>query len=70
MDCSLPASSIHGIFQARVLEWGAIAFSGAELGQVQNHRNTRISELLQEGERPSLLEVNRKSRTFQLDLEM
>ena len=27
MDCSLPGSSIHGIFQARVLDWGAIAFS-------------------------------------------
>ena len=27
MDCSLPGSSIHGIFQAGVLEWGAIAFS-------------------------------------------
>ena len=27
MGCSLPGSSIHGIFQARVLEWGAIAFS-------------------------------------------
>ena len=27
MDCSLPGSSIPGIFQARVLEWGAIAFS-------------------------------------------
>ena len=27
MDCTLPGSSIHGIFQARVLEWGAIAFS-------------------------------------------
>ncbi|KAI4549290.1 hypothetical protein MG293_001620 [Ovis ammon polii] len=27
MDCSPPDSSIHGIFQARVLEWGAIAFS-------------------------------------------
>ena len=27
MDCSLPGSSTHGIFQARVLEWGAIAFS-------------------------------------------
>ena len=27
MDCSLPGSSIHGIFQARVLEWGAITFS-------------------------------------------
>ena len=26
MDCSLPGSSIHGIFQARVLEWGAITF--------------------------------------------
>ena len=28
MDCSLPGSSVHKIFQARVLEWGAIAFSG------------------------------------------
>ena len=27
MDCSLPGSSVHGIFQATVLEWGAIAFS-------------------------------------------
>jgi len=27
IDCSLPGSSVHGIFQARVLEWGAIAFS-------------------------------------------
>ena len=27
MDCSLPGSSIHGIFQARVLEWDAITFS-------------------------------------------
>ena len=26
-DCSLPGSSVHGVFQARVLEWGAIAFS-------------------------------------------
>ena len=28
MDCSLVGSSVHGIFQARVLEWGSIAFSG------------------------------------------
>ena len=27
MDCSLPGSSVHGIFQARVLDWVAIAFS-------------------------------------------
>ena len=30
MVCSLPGSSVHGIFQARVLEWGAIAFSKLE----------------------------------------
>ena len=29
MDCSLPGSSVHGIFYAKVLEWGAIAFSEA-----------------------------------------
>ena len=31
MDCSLPGSSAHGIFQARVLEWGAISFSDRKL---------------------------------------
>ena len=31
MDCSLPGSSAHGLFQARVLEWGAIAFSMSPL---------------------------------------
>ena len=30
MDCSPPGSSVHGIFQARVLEWGAIAFSASQ----------------------------------------
>ena len=35
MDCTLPSSSIHGIFQARVLEWGAIAFS-LKLTQIVN----------------------------------
>ena len=41
MDCSPPGSSTHGIFQARVLEWGAIAFSDVrsmnqgKLGAVQ-----------------------------------
>ena len=32
-DCSLPGSSIHKIFQAIELEWGAIAFSGQVLGK-------------------------------------
>ena len=34
MDCSLPGSSIHGIFQARVLEGGAIAFSAKDPGGI------------------------------------
>ena len=38
MDCSQPGSSVHGIFQARVLEWGAIAFSMMvlSLGELQD----------------------------------
>ena len=43
MDCSLPGSSVHGIFQARVLEWGAIAFS--ELSTAQ-HQVTEAALLL------------------------
>ena len=31
MYCSLPGSSVHGIFQARVLEWGDTAFSGSPI---------------------------------------
>ena len=36
IDCSLPGSSIHGIFQARVLEWGAIAFSNPRNYSLRN----------------------------------
>ena len=43
MDCSLPGSSVHGIFQARVLEWGAIAFSDATVRGVIKSR-TQLSE--------------------------
>ena len=38
MDCSLPGSSIHGIFQARVLEWVATAFS--EAWSLYNHNSS------------------------------
>ena len=34
MDCSPPGSSIHGIFQARVLEWAAIVFSEESIGRL------------------------------------
>ena len=37
MDCSPPGSSVHGIFQARVLEWGAIAFSDNEAYLILKH---------------------------------
>ena len=33
IDCSLPGSSVHGIFQARVLEWVAVAISGTSMKQ-------------------------------------
>ena len=44
MDCSLPSSSVHGIFQARVLEWGAIAFSAwqqQQLPKASKHNSTQ-----------------------------
>ena len=42
MDCSLPGSSIHGIFQARVLEWGAIAFSMTKLDSILKSRDITL----------------------------
>ena len=42
MDCSLPGSSVPGIFQARVLEWGAIAFSGSLCNVVVNPGNSYL----------------------------
>ena len=46
MDCSLPGSSVHGIFQARVLEWGAIAFSNIIIAKHKSRNvvNTRKIE--------------------------
>ena len=42
MDCSLPGSSVHGIFQARVLEWGAIAFSIAAADSILKSRDITL----------------------------
>ncbi|CAI9160400.1 unnamed protein product [Rangifer tarandus platyrhynchus] len=42
MDCSLPGSSVHGIFQARVLEWVAIAFPTIVWPQVNSREGTQL----------------------------
>ena len=42
MDCNLPGSSIHGIFQARILEWSAIAFSITNLDSILRSKDTTL----------------------------
>ena len=58
MDCSLPGSSVHGIFQARVLEWGANAFSALLLHRCNVHRfelgEILLNEIPGDNELPSL----------------
>ena len=46
MDCSLPVSSVHGISQARVLEWGVIAFSEGNLTNQDLGRTDAEAEVL------------------------
>ena len=46
MDCSLPGSSVHGILQARVLEWVAIAFSATRLSQAKS-KTSNYNAILQ-----------------------
>ena len=51
MDCSLPGSSVHGIFQARVLEWGATAFSDIEsIGLIKKYVQVFLHHLLEKPE--------------------
>ena len=47
MDCSPPGSSVHGIFQARVLEWGAIAFSDSNMKENQKLYRQAKAERIQ-----------------------
>ena len=46
MDYSLPGSSVHGIFQARVLEWGAIAFSVRSARKREKWANSQTPDFL------------------------
>ena len=58
MDCSLPGSSVHGIFQARVLEWGAIAFPGNCPELTSNQNFLEIAFILAQGLRRGNLLLN------------
>ena len=42
MDCSLPDFPVHGIFQARILEWVAISFSNTNVGRTQTFRASQL----------------------------
>ena len=58
MDCSLPGSYIHGVFQARVLEWGAIAFSVWSHHFMANRRgNSGNNDRLYFGGAPKALQM-------------
>ena len=50
MDCSPPGSSIHGIFQARGLEWAAIAFSETGMGDEQKAELGLLRNMCKDGE--------------------
>ena len=64
--CSLPGSSVHGIFQARVLEWGAIAFSVQSLVQslvrVKNQPNQPTNQ--EKTKQADYPELNHKWKSF------
>ena len=44
MDCSLPGSSVHGIFQARILEWVAISYSQTSQTRLSDKTTTIFTE--------------------------
>ena len=73
MDCSLPGSSTHGIFQARVLEWGTIDFSRrSSLGLAKPRLGADCGsdhELLIAKFRLKLKKVGKTTRPFRHDLK-
>ena len=58
MDCRLPGSSVHGIFQARVLEWGATAFSKVSYYLISNYNTKTQSSRKQTTSTKTDTEIN------------
>ena len=67
MDCSLPGSSVHGIFQARVLEWVVIAFSN-KTPRGEHRQNTLWHKSQQDPLCPTSQSNGNKSKNKQRDL--
>ena len=73
MDCSPPSSSVHGIFQTRVLEWSAIAFSAKKRlapmkeGQLEDCMSRHMAGLSQ-GQRGNGAELSPRALLYQLAL--
>ena len=74
MDCSLPGSSIHGICQARVLEWVAIAFSDKIAGRNINNLiyadDTTLMAESEEELKSLLIKVKEESEKVSLKLNI
>ena len=74
MVCSLPGSSVHGIFQARVLEWGATAFSTRLPGEISITSDLQMTPLLmaesEEELKSLLIKVKEESEKVGLKLNI
>ena len=73
MDCSLPGSSIHGIFQAKVLEWGAIAGKFIARININNLRyadDTTLMAEMEEELKSLLMKVKEESEKAGLKLNI
>ena len=74
MDCSLPGTSVHGIFQARVLEWVAIAFSDKIARRnINNLRHADDTTLMAESEeelKSLLMKMKEEGEKFDLKLNI
>ena len=68
MDCSPRGSSIHGIFQARVLEWGAIVFSAQESFK-EGSRRVKVRERAEDISLPALKMKEPQARKCRQHLE-
>ena len=63
MDCSPPGSSAHGIFQARVLEWGAIAFSATPIDYCKKKKKKQVLTMIWRNWNPIVLLVGMSNGT-------